>query len=130
MSLSLQIPANENGAPAESASLFRIDCFECPPDHVRAFSDRLAIIHGYFDTLEGCLYNRVAVAPGPSTVKIVTIVEWKSAAALTAAKEAVDQFYSVDGFDPKIFMAERGITGEFGLYHDVAAFHAQRHAAG
>lgn len=41
--------------PERHRSIFRIDRFDCPVTHQRAFEDRLAIIHGYFDTLPGCL---------------------------------------------------------------------------
>lgn len=49
-------------------------------------------------------------------VKIVTIVEWRDRPALDAAKVAVAEFYAKSRFNPGEFMAERGITGEFGLY--------------
>ena len=109
--------ASEAAAPPVS-SIFRIDTFACPTVHQTAFEDRLAIIHGYFDTLPGCLYNRVAVSAGENgdMVKIATIVEWRDRQALDAAKSAVGAFYAKSGFDPAAFMAERGITGVFGVF--------------
>lgn len=109
--------ASEAAAPPVS-SIFRIDTFACPTVHQAAFEDRLAIIHGYFDTLPGCLYNRVAVSAGENgdMVKIATIVEWRDRQALDAAKSAVGAFYAKSGFDPAAFMAERGITGVFGVF--------------
>lgn len=97
-------------------SLFRIDRFECPVEHIGAFENRLAIIHGYFDTLDGCLYNRVAVALDGSSVKVATVVEWRDAEALQAAKTAVSAFYAKSGFNPARFLAEHGIVAEYGTY--------------
>lgn len=101
-----------------ASSIFRIDTFACPMAHQSAFEDRLAIIHGYFGTLPGCLYNRVVLSEGENDdmVKIATIVEWRDRQTLDAAKSAVSAFYAKSGFDPAAFMAERGITGVFGVF--------------
>lgn len=113
--------AHEAMAARSPSSIFRIDTFTCPRVHQPAFEDRLAIIHGYFDTLPGCLYNRVVLSAGENgdMVKIATIVEWRDRQALDAAKSAVGAFYAKSGFDPATFMAERGITGVFGVFHPV-----------
>ncbi|MCL6706068.1 antibiotic biosynthesis monooxygenase [Pseudomonas sp. R2.Fl] len=103
-----------------SRSVFRIDRFECPKESLTAFEDRLALIHGYFDTLAGCLYNKVAVTIDGDRIEIVTIVEWEDEAALRQARSAVANFYEKTGFDPAAFMAERGITGKLGLFHPVS----------
>lgn len=110
--------AGETLAVPSVSRVFRIDTFACPIAHQSAFEDRLAIIHGYFDTLPGCLYNRVVLSAGENgdMVKIVTIVEWRDRQALDAAKSAVGAFYAKSGFDPAAFMAERGITGVFGVF--------------
>ncbi|MBW8300638.1 MAG: antibiotic biosynthesis monooxygenase [Hydrogenophaga sp.] len=110
--------AGETLAVPSVSRVFRIDTFACPTAHQSAFEDRLAIIHGYFDTLPGCLYNRVVAAAGENDdmVKIITIVEWRDRQALDAAKSAVGAFYAKSGFDPAVFMAERGITGVFGVF--------------
>ncbi|RYB97028.1 hypothetical protein [Ciceribacter ferrooxidans] len=101
-------------------SIFRVDRMTCPADHRLALEDRLAIIHGYFETLPGCLYNKVAIADGGETVHLVTIVEWESQKALADAKAKVAEFYGAIDFDPKAFMAERGIVAEFGTYAGLA----------
>ena len=105
-------------APRGTDTLYRIDRFLSPGDQQGAFADRLAIIHGHFSSLPGCLYNRVAVSPADKDgmVSIVTIVEWRDRAALDGAKAALADHYARSGFDPAAFMAERGIQGEFGLY--------------
>ena len=97
-------------------SLFRIDRFECPIEHIGAFEDRLAIIHGYFDTLDGCLYNRVAVAVDGPSIKVATVVEWRDAEALQAAKAAVSAVYAKSGDNPARFLADHGIRAEYGTY--------------
>lgn len=117
---------HESGATARTdqqtsqdiGSLLRVDTFDCPAEHAAAFEDRLSVIHGYFDTLPGCLYNRVAAATGESEdmVKFVTMVEWRDRASLAAAKAAVNAFYAQSQFDPAQFMAARGIRGNFGTY--------------
>lgn len=105
-----------------STSIFRIDRLECPVGHRAVFEERLALIHGFFDTLPGCLYNRVTMAPSENEgmVKIVTIVEWQDADALGAAKMAAQAHYAQSGFKPADFMAEHGISGEFGTFLPVA----------
>ncbi|MBP1850462.1 hypothetical protein [Rhizobium halophytocola] len=104
--------------PDSGRSVFRLDTFLCPAAHVAAFAERLATIHGYVGTLDGCLYNRVLVAHGTPVVKIATLVEWRDAAAMAAAKTAMADFHAKEGFDPARFMAELEIIGEFGSYHD------------
>ena len=104
-----------------SESIFRIDTFRCPTKHIQAFTDRLAIIHRHFDTLDGCLYNRVVVSPGQEEVKVATVVEWRDAAAMAGAKAAVSKIYAKEDFDPQAFMAGLGITSEMASYRDVAA---------
>lgn len=111
---------NVHARPVQSRSLFRIDRFECPKENLTAFEDRLALIHGYFDTLSGCLYNRIAVMREDERIEIVTIVEWESEAALREAKTAVANFYEKTGFDPSTFMAERGIKSHFGLFYPLS----------
>lgn len=114
-----QIDTTGDAAKAPSGpSILRIDTFDCPLAHQAAFEDRLSLIHGHLGTLPGCLYNRVVRSAGENAdmVKIVTIVEWRDRQALDAAKSAVGAFYAKSGFDPAAFMAERGITGVFGVY--------------
>ncbi|MBO3759026.1 hypothetical protein J5J10_14155 [Ciceribacter sp. L1K23] len=99
-----------------SASIFRIDRFDCPRDSLAAFADRLALIHGYFDTLSGCLYNRVAIMEVEDRIEVVTVVEWENAASLRQAKAAVDAFYESTQFEPAAFLAENRIAGHFGVF--------------
>lgn len=111
---------NVHARNVSSQSVFRIDRFECPKESLAAFEDRLALIHGYFDTLPGCLYNKVAVMIDGDRIEVVTVVEWENEAALRQARSAVANFYGKTGFDPGAFMAERGITGRLGLFHPVS----------
>lgn len=104
---------------AASRSIYRIDSFDCPPQARRAFEDRLAIIHGYFDTLPGCLYNRVVVSETDEALRIVTVVEWRDKASLEGAKAAVAEFYRAEKFEPAAFLAEHGIKGNFGTFRTV-----------
>lgn len=102
--------------PDDLQSIFRIDRFDCPSEHRASFEDRLHIIHGFFDLLPGCLYNKVAVTEENDRARVVTIVEWRDRQALEEAKAAVAEFYRRTDFNPVAFMAERGIAGEFGTY--------------
>ncbi|SMD16650.1 antibiotic biosynthesis monooxygenase [Rhizobium sp. RU36D] len=110
--------ASDTLAKTKDKSVIRVDLFDCPAEHAQAFEDQLSIIHGYFDTLEGCLYNRVAARAGESEdmVKFVTMVEWRDRQALAEAKTAVSTFYAQTGFNASEFMASRGIKGDFGTY--------------
>lgn len=103
---------------ANERSVLRVDTFDCPAEHAGIFEDRLMVIHSYFDTLEGCLYNRIAARSGDddARVRFVTLVEWRDRQALAEAKAAVAAFYAQSGFDPASFMKAHGITGDFGTF--------------
>lgn len=104
---------------AESASpsqVMRIDRFTCPVVNLSVFTEKLATIHRYLETLEGCLYSRVGVSEADGNATIVTVAEWRDRAALVEAKAIVNRFYEKLGFDPAAFMAGHGIKGEFGTY--------------
>jgi hypothetical protein len=109
--------ADNNSAESASTShVMRIDRFTCPVVHLSVFTGRLAIIHRYLETLEGCLYNRIGVSEADGNATIVTVAEWRDRAALVEAKAAVNRFYEKLGFDPAAFMDGHGIKGEFGTY--------------
>lgn len=101
---------------ARPSGVMRIDHFTCPVAHLSVFTQRLAIIHGYLETLEGCLYSRVGVSHADGSATIVTVAEWRDREALVEAKAAVNRFYEKLGFDPAAFMAGHSIKGTFGTY--------------
>jgi len=103
-----------------TTSLFRVDTFEVPAAALPAFLERVHLSDRLLAELPGCLQHRVLTRAGDGPgYDVVTIVEWANAAAMAAAKTAVQHRYAEEGFDPPAFMRGLGVKASMGSYADV-----------
>ncbi len=99
------------------APLFRIDRFTVPAPAAAAFLDRVHRIQLLLDPQPGCRQNLVLTQTGEAgAMRVITVVEWESAAAMSAARAWVQQRYAEEGFDPAAFMRQLGVEADLGLY--------------
>jgi len=99
------------------ASLFRIDRFKVPAAATAAFMDRVHRIQLLLDPQPGCRQNLVLTQVGEDgAMRVITVVEWESAAAMSAARAWVQRRYADEGFDPAAFMRQLGVEADLGLY--------------
>jgi heme-degrading monooxygenase HmoA len=97
--------------------VFRIDRFIVPESAVEAFMRRVQRIQSLIDPLPGCRQNLVLTqARDAGTLRVLTVVEWETTAAMDAARAYVQQQYAQEGFDPPAFMRQLGVEADLGLY--------------
>jgi heme-degrading monooxygenase HmoA len=102
------------GAPEP---VFRVDTFDVPSAARDAFLDRVRKIQTMLQPLDGCRQNLVLTrSSGSEHFNVVTVVEWESEAAMTAARRIVLERYEAEGFDPAAFMASLGVRAQLGVY--------------
>jgi hypothetical protein len=100
-----------------SPATFRIDRFDVPRPALEPFMARLRITQQLLDAREGCRQNLVLLgAEQGDAIAVVTIVEWASDDAMTAAKAAMQAHYAREGFDPAAFMRDLGIRPDMRAY--------------
>jgi heme-degrading monooxygenase HmoA len=97
--------------------VFRIDRFDVPESAEEAFLRRVQRIQSLIDPLPGCRQNLVLTqSRAEGRLRVVTVVEWETAAAMDAAKAYVQRQYAQEGFDPPAFMRQLGVEADLGLY--------------
>lgn len=100
-----------------SSSQFRIDRFKVPAAAADAFMDRVHRIQLLLDPQPGCLQNLVLTRIAEDgALRVITVVEWESAAAMSAARTCVQRLYVEEGFDPAAFMRQLGVEADLGVY--------------
>ena len=112
----------ENSMKSESASpsVYRVDTFEVPPQAREALLERLTVIRGLLQGIDGCRQNLVLEQPaGAGTAKFVTFVEWQDEEAFLAAKAKVAAEYRKTDFDPQGFLREIGAKAVMGTFAEV-----------
>ena len=98
-------------------SVFRIDKFAVPAGTMPDFLPRLHRIDGLLAGQPGCLQHRVLMATDAATeFNVLTLVEWADAAAMAAARAAVQAQYAQEGFDPAAFMRHLGVRADMGSF--------------
>src|SRR5580704_2637926 len=103
--------------PPDAAPLFRVDRFVVPENAVSVFMERLRRTQRSLDAMPGCRQNLVLTrSSGPGRFSVITLVEWESEAAITAAQEAMRSHYADEGFNPGEFMQALDIQADLGLY--------------
>ncbi len=102
-------------------SIFRVDKFSVPPSARGPFIAKIRETHALLDGVDGCLQNLVLEqVSGPGEYNMVTIVEWRDAAAFEQAKLAAQMRHEASGFDPGTMLKELGIEADLGNYHLLA----------
>lgn len=104
---------------AATAPLYRIDSFVVPPAVLDDFMDRVRRTQAALGGLAGCRTNLVLNSLDGDATRVVTIVEWESAADFDAAKAVMMKKYSAEGFDPASFIRSNGIQADLGVYGSV-----------
>lgn len=101
-----------------SHSIYKIDRLTVPGEAIPAFAARLRRIQEALQTQPGCLQNLVLAGAisGDGGRDFVTVVEWESEAAFNAARLAIQQRYSTEGFDPTAFMQQLGVSANLGVF--------------
>jgi heme-degrading monooxygenase HmoA len=100
-----------------TTSVFRVDKFAVPPDALPAFLERVRHIDRLLAKEPGCKQHLVLTqTQGPGEFNVVTIVEWADAAAMAAARAAMQVHYAREGFDPPSFMKSLGVRGDLSVY--------------
>lgn len=108
---------NDLSSPRIPTSLFRVDRFTVPAPAAAVFLDRVQRIQSLLDPQPGCRQNLVLTQAGEDgAVRVITVVEWESAAAMSAARTWVQRRYADEGFDPAAFMRQLGVEADLGLY--------------
>lgn len=104
----------------KSESVFRVDKFIVPAEAKERFLDAVFNTHELLDSMHGCIQNRVLEQlAGPGRYNIVTIVEWKDAAAMEGAKTAIAEQRARSGFDPQELMQRLRIEADLANYREI-----------
>lgn len=99
------------------APVYRIDRFRVPAAAAPAFLERVHHIRDLLGPQPGCRQNLVLAQAGEgSMLHVLTLVEWESAAAMSAARARVQRLYAEEGFDPPAFMRTLEVEADFGVY--------------
>lgn len=97
--------------------LYRIDKFRVPPPARGEFLEFVQDIQRFLRSLSGFVREVIfEQASGPGTFNFVTLVEWESAAAVEAAKKAVEARFKENGFNPQEFRARLEIEADVAIY--------------
>jgi len=111
----------EGALSVSKESIFRVDKFSVPPGARDPFLAKIRETHALLDGVDGCLQNLVLEqVSGPGEYNIVTIVEWRDAAAFEQAKRAAQKRHEASGFDPGTMLRELGIEADLGNYQLLA----------
>ena len=110
----------ESSAPTStsaSTSVFRIDKFVVPSQSISAFVERIHQVQRVLGEQPGCLQKHVLTQTGDSSeFDVVTVVEWASADAVSAAQAVMQKRFAVEGFDLQAFRKKLGVRGDSGMY--------------
>ncbi|MHA7775517.1 antibiotic biosynthesis monooxygenase [Roseibium sp. M-1] len=104
-------------AETTSQSIYRVDSFEVPLQSRDALLERLTIIRGFLQDIEGCLQNLVLEQPASAeTAKFVTFVEWRNEDVFRAAKMRMAEEYRKADFNPQAFLKQIGAKAVMGNF--------------
>lgn len=101
-------------------AVYRADRFLVPVAAATRFLDRIRRTHSTLDAADGCLLNLVLTRElDDDTIEVLTVVNWRDAASLSAAREAMQAAYAAEGFSSSRFMQELGIDAQLGDFRSV-----------
>lgn len=91
-----------------------IDRFVVPKNSMKEFAARVTINRNYIKSLSGFIRDETYVSEdaGRNALIVITVALWEDAPALQKAREAVQEFYRQEGFDPGRFMEKLDIEME------------------
>lgn len=103
-------------------SVFRVDRFAGPLSSREEFLSRVQQTHVLLQRQPGFVRDLVLESQhDDATFKVITLVEWESAALISQAREVVAAFHRSSGFQPAQLFARLGITAELGIYASVGS---------
>lgn len=109
-----------HGSSNELQQIYRIDKFIVPGAARQEFVDRVNKTNEYLRTLPGFIQDKVLEQTGgPGEFNFITIVIWKNAEAIEAARKAVTAMYEEIGFDPQDLLDRLGIKADLANYQQL-----------
>lgn len=100
-------------------SVYRIDKFSVPEGNLSKFLCLVGETHEVLRNQAGFVRDYVVEQNSETgSINVVTFAEWSSAAAYSAAVEAVRRFRKEQGFDTRAELENLGIDSELGVYQD------------
>ncbi|EAV42478.1 hypothetical protein SIAM614_27962 [Stappia aggregata IAM 12614] len=97
----------------ESRPIYRVDRFEVPLEARDVLLERLNVIRGLLQNIEGCRQNLVLEQPTrEGTATFVTFVEWQNEEVFLAAKARIADEYRKSAFDPQAFLQQIGAKAD------------------
>jgi predicted ester cyclase/heme-degrading monooxygenase HmoA len=97
-----------------------IDKFLVPKAAIHEFQERVKINRAFIKTLPGFIEDAAyEYTDNEGNLICVTIAFWQSREALNKAKEAVQEFYKKDGFNPAETFERLHITVDRGIYTQI-----------
>lgn len=111
---------------SSAASVFRADKFLVPAPALTDFLKQVERVDAELSTLPGCEQHLVLIQeahPGEDVLHVLTVVEWASAAHLSAAKTHMQRHYAQqgEGVDPAALLRRLGVQAEMGVYRPAQA---------
>lgn len=91
-----------------------IDRFVVPKNSMKEFAERVTINRNYIKSLSGFVRDETYVSEnaGRNALIVITVALWENAMALQKARDAVQEFYRQEGFDPGRFMEKLNVEME------------------
>lgn len=105
---------------SDSAPVYRVDKFVVPDQARDEFLQRVRDTHDILRRQPGFIRDAVLEqVAGPGKFNIVTIAEWRSQAAVDAAREVVAAEHARSGFDARATVARLGVEADIANYRPV-----------
>jgi len=117
------LPADVNALvnkKAHNGQVNFIDKFLVPKAAINEFQERVKINRDFIKTLPGFIEDAAyEYTNNEGNLICVTVALWQSQEALNKAKEAVQEFYKKDGFNPAEMFQRLHITVDRGIYTQI-----------
>jgi predicted ester cyclase/heme-degrading monooxygenase HmoA len=117
------LPADVNALvnkKAHNGQVNFIDKFFVPKAAINEFQERVKINRDFIKTLPGFIEDAAyEYTDNEGNLICVTVALWQSQEALNKAKEAVQEFYKKDGFNPSEMLQRLQITADRGIYTQI-----------
>ena len=110
-----------DGTTTNEQPLYRVDRFTVPDAARAEFIGRVRMTHAVLRQQPGFVRDALLEQSGETgETVIVTIAEWRDAAAIAGARAAVAALHIREKFNPQELMARLGIKAELGNYRPLA----------
>jgi heme-degrading monooxygenase HmoA len=117
------LPADVNALvnkKAHNGQINFIDKFFVPKAAINEFQERVKINRDFIKTLPGFIEDAAyGYTDNEGNLIFVTVALWQNQEALNKAREAIQEFYKKDGFNPVEMFQKLHITVDRGIYTQV-----------